>query len=127
MSKIKCTFCGKESETELSMLGDQEMLGVDWACHCHNDDRPSLTLEPEKYLYIGCIPVSACPNHPVDQSRCVKITCPHCNKLMWLSEKKRKMINRNPDEIEAYCLDCLTISAMGQDLKPELIDIDKVT
>lgn len=87
---------------------------------------PFLELEPEKYLYIGCIPVSVCKNQPSDQSRGKKISCPHCKRLMWLSENKRKMKNANPDGTKIYCLECLAIGCLWEGIEPELIDIGKI-
>lgn len=37
MTKIKCTHCGEESEAELTMLEEQELLEVTWVCDCHED------------------------------------------------------------------------------------------
>ena len=85
-----------------------------------------MKMDIDKYIYVGCIPVYACPEQPKDQSPCVKIDCPHCNRSMWFSEKKRKIRDFCPKKVKVYCLECLAIGAMNQGYEPELFDISGI-
>lgn len=77
-------------------------------------------------IYIGCIPVWAHLQHPPDQSRCVMQQCNHCQKDMWVSEKKRKMFSKNPDKYEIYCLYCLATSCQKNGDEIEIVNINEI-
>jgi hypothetical protein len=85
-----------------------------------------MKMEIDKYIYVGCIPVYAHPQRPSDQSFCIKRDCPHCKKSMWVSEKKRRIEEADPERVKVYCLECLAIGAMEQGYEPELFDIGKI-
>lgn len=91
-----------------------------------NNKMKPLKLHIDKFMYIGCIPVDACPEHPTDQSPCIQIVCPHCACLMWFSEKKRKIKEYNPAKVKVYCLRCLAVASEKEDLEPMLFDIGRV-
>ena len=92
----------------------------------NNKEIKPMNLEVYKYMYVGCIPVYACPEPPNDQSPCIKQDCPHCNREMWVSEKKRNIKKCNPKKVKIYCLECLAVGAMNQGYEPELLDIGKI-
>lgn len=52
-----------------------------------------------------------CPNKadfivpPEDQPGCVEQNCPHCHEKMWISKKKRLIMETSIANI--YCYDCL--------------------
>lgn len=85
-----------------------------------------LKIVPDKYIYVGCIPVHAHPEIPSDQSFCIKRDCPHCKKSMWVSEKKRMSEESDPKRVKVYCLECLIIGMLNQGLEPELFDIGTI-
>lgn len=76
--------------------------------------------------YIGCIPVWAHPEHPTDQSPCVKWDCPGCNEPMWVSEKKRAYYQEHPKNSQVVCLKCVAETAHEQGMELEMADIAKV-
>lgn len=82
-----------------------------------------MKLEINKYIYVGCIPVHACPEHPTDQSPCIKMDCPYCKREMWVSKKKREILYKDPKRVKIYCLECLAVGAWSQGYDPELFDI----
>ncbi len=85
--------------------------------------RVLLNLDPD-FTYIGCIPVWASPTHPTDQSPCTLEACPHCDKTMWVSEKKYAMRDKSPDKVKMYCLYCLMYAVSESDIQHELADIN---
>lgn len=85
-----------------------------------------MKLNVKKYIYVGCIPVYASPEHPKDQSPCVQIDCPHCHRPMWFSQKKKILEESLRDKVRVYCLECLAIGAFNQRMEPELFDIGKL-
>ncbi len=85
-----------------------------------------MKMKTDKFIYVGCIPVEAHPEHPTDQSPCVKEICPHCKRDMWVSEKKRKIRETCPRKVKVYCLECLAVGALNQGMEPTLFDIGKV-
>ncbi len=84
-----------------------------------------MKLDADKYLYVGCFPVHACPDHPTDQSPCIQVDCPHCKRPMWYSENKRNLKKLLPKRVKVYCLECLAVGAYAQGLDPTMIDISK--
>lgn len=85
-----------------------------------------LKLNVDKYVYIGCIPVEVHPEHPGDQSPCIKADCPHCKESMWVSERKRQIKAKIGKSAKIYCLKCIAIACMEQGITPELCDIGKI-
>jgi hypothetical protein len=76
----------------------------------------------DKYYYIGCIPVEACPSHPPDQIDCIIEKCPECKDDMWVSKKKRLKRESMPKLVKVYCLKCLVLSAKKQGFDVEIFD-----
>ena len=87
-----------------------------------------MEMDNDKYIYIGCIPVEAQPDRPTDQSFCIKRDCPHCNKPMWVSEKKRLLEEtmKIPKEAKIYCLECLVIASLNIGIEPVIMDIGAI-
>ncbi len=54
---------------------------------------------------IVCIPVALRPTPPTDQSPCTQEPCLLCEKLMWVSEKKKALRSKNGYSI--YCIPCV--------------------
>ena len=76
------------------------------------------------YYGIGCIPVTACPEHPSDQMNCIKELCPACKNEIWVSEKKRAL--RDNLKLRCLCLVCLFNAMIADGIDPkniELVDI----
>jgi len=84
-----------------------------------------MKLRPEKYIYVGCIPVRSLPHAPEDTSPCIQMICLGCTRPMWVSEKKREMKKKKPSKVQIYCYDCLVKWSYEQGFEPELIDITK--
>lgn len=82
-----------------------------------------LKLNMSKWVYIGCIPRYASPIAPQDQSPCVTAECPHCKRLMWVSEKKRQLKESLGKKAKIYCLECLARAAHAQGLETIIYDI----
>lgn len=78
-----------------------------------------------KYLYMGCIPVSACRHHPEDQVDCIIEECPGCHRDMWVSKKKRLRRESMPKVVRVYCLLCLARASIKQGLDIEMYDINQ--
>lgn len=74
-------------------------------------------------------PLSICPEHPVDQSPCIIAKCPACSSNMWVSEKKRELIAREPSKYVAICLKCAVFIHKMQGIKSadevEFVNINK--
>ena len=88
-----------------------------------------MKLDSDRYTYIGCIPVSACPDHPEDQTNCIKRLCKLCHQPMWVSEKKRALKKADPSKYKIYCLLCIFKTALSQGYDStnlEVIDIGKL-
>lgn len=67
------------------------------------------------------------PERPTDQSFCITRDCPHCNRSMWVSEKKRMIEEADPKRVKIYCFDCLVDAACKQGIEPVLFDISGVS
>lgn len=61
----------------------------------------------DKINLIPCPPLSLYETQPRDQSLSEIVDCPHCNKKMWLSEKKKSLIKNNPHKITLLCYFCI--------------------
>jgi hypothetical protein len=58
-------------------------------------------------IFVFCPPLSKYPTQPANQSICTISYCPKCNKKMWLSEKKKNLIEKfKHKEITLTCYDC---------------------
>lgn len=55
---------------------------------------------------IPCPPLSQYKEQPKDQSLCTPEDCPHCHQKMWLSEKKKFMIEVAEHLNAEYHLSC---------------------
>jgi hypothetical protein len=82
-----------------------------------------MKLDTTKWIYIGCIPQYASKEAPLDQSRCILGDCPHCQRPMWISEKKRLLQKSIGKKAVIYCLECLAMASVAQGLEPTLFDI----
>jgi hypothetical protein len=51
-----------------------------------------MTEEIQDVVVLFCAPLSQYPEQPTDVSKCRLIDCPHCQKPMWLSQKKEGII-----------------------------------
>lgn len=73
---------------------------------------------------IRCIPFSVLKTPPPEQKDCTLERCPCCDKLMWLSARKKEFIKTNSNYI-AYCFKCI-IEQLGKTIDIELVDISKI-
>jgi hypothetical protein len=81
-------------------------------------------MDDEHLFIIPGMPLKDFPIAPTDQPGCKLVTCNHCNKKMWLSEKKRILIMEHPEPFVA-CWHCLLEMAEKGDMKcDKLIRID---
>jgi transcription elongation factor Elf1 len=71
---------------------------------------------------IFCPPLSIFPIAPKDQPRCTEINCPHCNKHMWISEKKRAIKDSCKKDGKDILLACYVCFAKLVIDNPELRD-----
>jgi hypothetical protein len=71
---------------------------------------------------IGCIPFADLNTPPVDQKDCTLEACPCCDKLMWLSARKKEFIKTNNNYM-AYCFRCV-IEQLGETI--EVMDISEM-
>lgn len=71
--------------------------------------------EKKEIVALFCPPLSKYPEQPSNISKCELIDCPQCNKKMWLSEKKKEVIDQwvNIREIIMLCYDCFKIFALN--------------
>ena len=79
-----------------------------------------MPIDFDKHFYIGCIPLYAMPTHPTDQTPCVVLGCPECEKPMWVSEKKRLLYLKDPEAFKIVCFTCLAQHAYKNGIDVEL-------
>lgn len=72
---------------------------------------------------IGCIPLSAHPTHPTDQTPCVIWDCPTCKEPMWVSELKRGHQAAHPDVVEIDCMRCIAKESIKKGVEVEMVDL----
>lgn len=82
-----------------------------------------MTIDIDCKTIVGCIPVSRLAQAPTDQSPCIKEKCPLCEKDMWVSEKKRAMRDKSPQNVEIYCFLCLVAQFVKQGINPSDIEL----
>lgn len=67
--------------------------------------------EPANLVVIVCPPLSYYPEAPKDQSYSELVDCPKCSNKMWLSAKKKALLEVHSmfnDEILLACYNCFT-------------------
>jgi hypothetical protein len=74
-----------------------------------------------KTAIIPCPPLSDYPEQPKDQSLCTAVPCPHCLNKMWLSEKKKAMIELAEQLNIEYIVKCYHCIMKMAEENPELI------
>lgn len=73
-----------------------------------------------KAMVMG-MPVKDFPNPPDDQPGCELDNCKICNKRMWVSLKKRNLVESGIAEI--LCAYCVVYLEQQNDIKSQLIDM----
>lgn len=73
-------------------------------------------MEDENLFIIPGMPFKDFPQAPEDHPGSKLVKCKHCDKQMWLSEKKRLLIMEHPDPFVA-CWHCLLDLAKKGEMK----------
>lgn len=78
----------------------------------------------DNVIIIPCPPLSSYKEQPGDQSECTAEPCPLCKENMWLSLKKKEMIEAAElaeREIFLACYNCITSNLEKSDKFKDLI------
>lgn len=70
---------------------------------------------------IFCPPKSVFPTPPLDQSACRLIDCPECKKPMWISVKKKLLLDDFKLINQEVILECYICFAVRVKNDPELL------
>lgn len=76
-------------------------------------------------VIIVCPPLSAYEKQPSDQSHCTAVPCPSCDQQMWLSEKKKLLIQAADalsKDLWLECYGCFMISIKEKKIPAECMN-----
>ncbi len=85
-----------------------------------------MAVNKQPFYIIGCIPLRDRLTPPPEQQNCVAANCTECGCLMWLSEKKRKLMKDTNKDFWLLCFPCCAALQHAMESEDTYFEEDQV-